>query len=337
MDRIIQYIRNNRFIQILLVLAIVIIAIFGIYRLNHIHMMNERQAAYEQLARDMQENRVELSAALEAPEGEERVPSEPEGASVEPDAAEEPAAADVIETFLEIEGYRERYGEYVLNGVPDFTLLQEMNQDIAAYLFLPDSVIDYPVLRSEDNTYYLDHNLDGSAGYPGCLYIENMNRPDFHDPVTVIYGHHLTTGGMFSELDKFLDAEYMENHRYYFLYLPDEIQIYEIVLAAKYSSQHLLVSRFYQAEDGLYHFNGFEGNEGKLIYDRIEAFGLEGNYVSEHAPAETDRMIYWSTCLPARNRRMIVGARQITAENIAQLSEMVVKCSNRIIGREEFQ
>lgn len=315
MSKIIQYIRNNRFIQALLFAALLAVAVFVIHRVSRVHKMNEQQAAYEQIAQEALDNRVGLS---QPPEESEPASEREE----EPQSEQEPVEIDVIEAFLEIGGYRERYGEYLLNGVPDFALLQEKNQDIAAYLLLPDSVIDYPVLQGDDNEYYLNHNLDGSSGYPGCLYIETMNDPAFHDPVTVIYGHHLTTGGMFSDLADFLDPEYMENHRYYFLYLPDEIQIYEVVLAARYSNQHLLVSRFNQTEDGLYHFNGFEGGEGREIYDRIQTLGLGGNFYSEHAPTETDRMIYWSTCFPARNRRMIVGARQITAENIGQLSGM---------------
>lgn len=224
---------------------------------------------------------------------------------------------DVIEEFLSIEGHRELYGE-CLTGLPDFSVLKQTNDDIVAYLYLPDSVIDYPVLQHEVNGYYLEHNLNGSKGYPGCLYIENMNRPDFEDPATVIYGHHLFTGGMFSDLEDFLDPAYLDGHRYYFLYLPDEVLIYEVVLAAKYSNEHLLVSCFTQTEENLYEFHGFEGGEGKLIYDRIEAFGLEGNFLLE--PEEEEQMIFWSTCLPARNRRIIIGARRITEENVRQLT-----------------
>lgn len=313
MSKVIQYIKKNRFIQALLFLTVLVVAVFTVHRVNRVRQLNEQQTAYEQMAQEAMDNRVELS---QPPKEPEQVPEQ------EQQSEQNPVEINVIEAFLEIGGYRERYGEYLLSGVPDFTLLQEKNQDIAAYLLLPDSVIDYPVLQGDDNEYYLNHNLDGSSGYPGCLYIETMNDPEFHDPVTVIYGHHLTTGGMFSDLEDFLDPEYMENHRYYFLYLPDEIQIYEVVLAAKFSNQHLLVSRFYQTQDGMYHFNGFEGGEGREIYDRIQTLGLGGNFYSQHAPAETDRMIYWSTCLPARNRRMIVGARQITAENIGELSEL---------------
>lgn len=288
-------------------------AYFAGYCIRRVHDYSQQQAMYQQMA---QEYRTTLSQNAAASQPQDETVSQPQ-----PQQEEAPdAEIDVIAQFLAIEGYRERYGA-CLTEIPDFAALKQINDDIVAYLYLPDSVIDYPVLQHEENGYYLDHNLNGSTGYPGCLYIENCNRPDFEDPATVIYGHHLFTGGMFSDLEEFFDPAYLDGHRFYFLYLPDEVRIYEVVLAAKYNNEHLLVSCFTQIEENLYEFHGFEGGEGKLIYDRIEALGLGGNFNSDHAPADADQMIFWSTCLPARNRRVIIGARRITAENIAQLTE----------------
>lgn len=313
MSKIIQFIKEHRFIQILLFLMAMTISYFAGYCTRRVCDYRQQQAIFQQMAQDyrvplLQETTVsqpQVGQTEEQTEGQDEKPQE---------------EIDVIAEFLAIDGHQELYGD-CLSEVPDFTALRQINEDIVAYLYLPDSVIDYPVLQHEKNGYYLDHNLNGSTGYPGCLYIENMNRPDFTDPAVVIYGHHLFTGGMFSDLENFLDPEYLDGHRFYFLYLPDEVRIYEVVLAAKYNNEHLLVSCYTQVEENLYEFHGFAGGEGKLIYDRIEALGLGGNFCSDHAPTETDHMIFWSTCLPARNRRMIVGARQITAENIGELAQ----------------
>lgn len=301
----IQYIKVHRFIQILLFLAALVASYFCGYCTRRAHDYRQQQEAYAQMAQAAQEYRVAL-------------PERETVSQFEPVPEEEPEEKiDVIAEFLAIEGHQELYGD-CLSGIPDFSVLRQTNDDIVAYLYLPDSVIDYPVLQHEENGYYLEHNLNGSRGYPGCLYIENMNRPDFEDPATVIYGHHLITGGMFSDLEDFLEPAYLDGHRYYFLYLPDEVRIYEVVLAAKYNNEHLLVSCFTQVEENLYEFHGFEGGEGKLIYDRIEALGLEGSFRLE--PEEEEQMIFWSTCLPARNRRIIIGARRITEANVRQLA-----------------
>lgn len=311
MSKVTQFFRSDRFLQFLLILSVLLVAGFIVYRINYVRSLSSQQDAYERMAQEALANRVDLNS----PSSESDQGSETEDPDVEPQQPE----IDVIAAFLEIEGNQEKYGEYLLNGVPDFSVLRATNPDIIAYLVLPDSVINYPVLQNADNSYYLDHNIDGSTGYPGCLYTETFNSPDFHDPATVIYGHHLTSGGMFSDIEDYLDPAYMNDHIYYFLYLPNEIQIYEVVMAAKFSNQHLLVNSFYLADDGLYHFNGFQGGEGKEIYDMVEAAGMEGNFRSQHAPTENDRMLFWATCFAARDRRMVVGARQITADNIDQL------------------
>ena len=68
-----------------------------------------------------------------------------------------------------------------------FEELQAVNPDIYAWITVPGTVIDYPILQhASDNTYYLMHNIDGSYGYPGCIYTENMNSKDFTDNNTVI-------------------------------------------------------------------------------------------------------------------------------------------------------
>lgn len=73
-----------------------------------------------------------------------------------------------------------------------FEELQAVNPDVYAWITVPGTDIDYPILQhASDNSYYLMHNIDGSYGYPGCIYTENMNSKDFTDNNTVIYGHNI--------------------------------------------------------------------------------------------------------------------------------------------------
>ena len=52
----------------------------------------------------------------------------------------------------------------------DFAALQEENSDVYAWIYVPGTNVDYPVLQHpEDDTYYLEHNMDGSKGLPGCI------------------------------------------------------------------------------------------------------------------------------------------------------------------------
>ena len=84
--------------------------------------------------------------------------------------------------------------------VYDFGQLHEQNEDIYAWIVVPGTQVDYPLLQSETDNYYLDYNLDHSKGYPGCIYTNQCNRKDFSDYNTVLYGHNMKNGSMFGSI-----------------------------------------------------------------------------------------------------------------------------------------
>lgn len=122
-------------------------------------------------------------------------------------------------------------------------LQTNVNRDIYAWIYIPDSMIDYPVLQHPtDNAYYLNYNLDGSKGYPGCIYTENYNEKDFSDPNTVLYGHNMKNGTMFAGLHKFEDSEYFEEHPYVYIYTAEKLYVYEIFAAYETNNEHILLN-----------------------------------------------------------------------------------------------
>ena len=124
-----------------------------------------------------------------------------------------------------------------------FEELQAVNPDVYAWITVPGTDIDYPILQhASDNSYYLMHNIDGSYGYPGCIYTENMNSKDFTDNNTVIYGHNMKNGSMFAQLHKFEDPDFFKENREVLIYLPDEVLHYTIFAAHIYDDRHLLYS-----------------------------------------------------------------------------------------------
>ena len=126
----------------------------------------------------------------------------------------------------------------------DFETLQdEVNADIYSWILIPDTPIDYPIVQHpEDNTFYLLHNLDGSSGYPGCIYTENYNSKDWDNVNTIIYGHNMKNGSMFAGLHEYEDETYYEEHPYIYIFSPDTIRIYEIFAAYKFSNLHLIAA-----------------------------------------------------------------------------------------------
>lgn len=158
---------------------------------------------------------------------------------------EEPAETDSTE---------EDTGKLIYNyDCPvDFEGMWETNEDVYAWITIPGTVIDYPILQhATDNTYYLNYNIDGSYGYPGCIYTENMNSKDFTDNNTVIYGHNMKNGTMFAGLHKYEDKAFFEENETIYIYTPEQELGYTIFAAYVYDDRHLLYS-FDFADESVY-------------------------------------------------------------------------------------
>lgn len=102
----------------------------------------------------------------------------------------------------------------------DFDRLREEYPGIAAWVYSPGTVIDYPVMQGEDNLYYLERLPDGTANRNGSVYIDYRNRADFSGRLTVLYGHHIRGGRMFSALSEYKKQEYYESHPEIYIYTP---------------------------------------------------------------------------------------------------------------------
>ncbi len=107
-----------------------------------------------------------------------------------------------------------------LENTIDFSALQEKNADIYAWIQIPGTLVDYPVLQhSTDRLYYLNHTIDGTAGLPGSIYSEAIHPKDFSAPMTVLYGHNMRNDTMFGSLHDYEDPDKLQMLRMYiFIY-----------------------------------------------------------------------------------------------------------------------
>lgn len=95
-----------------------------------------------------------------------------------------------------------------------FEELQEINPDVMGWLTVYGTNIDYPLVQSDDNNYYLNHSPKKQPEVSGSLYLDYRNDKQFKDFNTIIYGHHMAQHKMFGDLDKFLDEEFWNSHEY---------------------------------------------------------------------------------------------------------------------------
>lgn len=95
-----------------------------------------------------------------------------------------------------------------------FEELQEINPEVIGWLTIYDTNIDYPLVQSEDDFKYLNHNAKGEPEGSGALFLDSSNNPKFSDFNTLIYGHHMAHHEMFGDLDLFLDEDFWNDHEY---------------------------------------------------------------------------------------------------------------------------
>jgi sortase B len=100
-------------------------------------------------------------------------------------------------------------------------LHDSVNEDIIGWIYSPGTPIDYPVMRADDYSYFLSRLPDGTFNANGSIFLDFNHAPDFSDPLSVIYGHHMRSGAMFGTLNAYRQQSFFENHPVMFLYTPD--------------------------------------------------------------------------------------------------------------------
>lgn len=188
----------------------------------------------------------------------------------------------------------------------DFEQLKAQNPDIYAWITIPGTGIDYPVLQKRDakdpyDNYYLDHQVDLSEGFPGVIYSQPVNRRDFTDSVTVLYGHNLKKGGMFSDLHDFADKDFFAENSQVIVYTPEEILTYEIFAAVDFSDALLP-----------YEYDFTESAEVQRHLADVEK--CQGNFREETRPQEGSKILVLSTCYADREERRLLVEAVLTEE-----------------------
>ena len=93
----------------------------------------------------------------------------------------------------------------------DFTELQRQNSDTVAWIQVPNTNIDYPVVQTSNNTYYLNHAFDHAINDAGWIFSDFRNNLQYPNNNTVIYGHGRIEGTMFGSLKNILESSWYTN------------------------------------------------------------------------------------------------------------------------------
>jgi len=178
---------------------------------------------------------------------------------------------------------------------------KEVNEEIYAWIQIPNTKVNYPVLQSKiSNKYYLDRTEKRKKSLYGAIYTENYNTKTFNDYNTIIYGHNMTNETMFGNLRKYKERKFFDEHKTIYIYTPDKMLIYKILAAYTENDDHLMSA------------NDFNNEEGFQKYlDKINTQRKEDGVYDEHVKLTVnDRIITLSTCVGdgSTNKRFLVQA-----------------------------
>lgn len=106
----------------------------------------------------------------------------------------------------------------------DWDALKAINPDTVGWIYIPGTVVNYPIVQTTDDVKYLTHDFKGSEGWIatfGAIFLSADNSSDFTDPNNIIYGHHLNDGSMFACIADFGDAAQFNGHRAVYILTPE--------------------------------------------------------------------------------------------------------------------
>lgn len=173
------------------------------------------------------------------------------------------------------------------------SVYRERNEDYVAYLYIPDTEIEYPVVQ-RNNSHYLNHNFYGEKNAHGTIFLDESCSTE--DPVLLLHGHHMKDGTMFGSLKQYRDKEFRQAHSEIFLDMGEGFDAYEVFAILQID----LTKEDY-----------FAYEEIPKDADSLTAYlkQIRKHAVWYEQPGNEDKLLLLSTCAyGSEDERMVVAA-----------------------------
>ena len=189
--------------------------------------------------------------------------------------------------------------------LPEYEILYNKNKSLIGWIKIDDTIIDYPVMQTSNNEYYLDHNFEQGYDKNGSIFMDASC--DVLKPSTnlILYGHHMKSGAMFGGLDKYASEQYYKEHptfRFDTIYEKGMYQIAYVFRSQVYSEDEIIF-KYYQFIDA--------NSETEFNSNMIEMSKLS-LYDTGVTPVYGDELVTLSTCDRSQvneGRFVVVGVK----------------------------
>ncbi len=196
--------------------------------------------------------------------------------------------------------------EIVLPDVLDeYKTLYNKNKKLIGWLKIDDTIIDYPVMQTSNNDYYLDHNFNQEKDKNGSIFMDAECVAYPRSQNLILYGHHMKSGKMFGDLEKYAKESYYKEHSIIHFDTIYEKSVYQVmyVFRTKVLKENEIAFKYYQFIDAgsAEEFNSYMNEMAQMsLYDT----GLTAQY--------GDELLTLSTCDHSQtDGRFVVVAKRI--------------------------
>lgn len=192
--------------------------------------------------------------------------------------------------------FKEKIAEY------DFDKLKEINTDIVGYIEVDNTNISYPVVKSSDNSYYLNHSYKKEKNNIGSIFLDYRNDLDNLSKNNIIYGHGRLDNTMFGSLNNLLDSSNLDSKESYYITLstPNSIMTFKIF------------SVYTIPKEGYYIKTYFSSN--KYFKEFLETIMKRSIYNFNTDVNTNDKILTLSTCKDNFGKRVVVHAKLLKKE-----------------------
>lgn len=189
--------------------------------------------------------------------------------------------------------------------LPEYEILYDKNKKLIGWVKIADTNIDYPVMQTVDNEYYLTHDFNQNKDKNGCIFMDKDCDVIDRSTNLIIYGHHMKSGAMFGHLDKYTDESFFKEHQTFQFDTIYEKGTYQVVYVfqAKVLAEDEIAFKYYQFIDA---------NSEEEFNSNMAAMAAMSIYDTGVTPPYGSELVTLSTCdrtQGAEGRLVIVGMR----------------------------
>ncbi len=180
----------------------------------------------------------------------------------------------------------------------DFKALKEKNSDAVAWLKVNGTDVEFSVVKTTNNGYYLSRNFNKEYNLGGWIFADYRNKFDGTDRNIIVYGHNMRDGSMFGSLKDIIKKEWYdneENHKVIFITEQEKVA-YEV-----FSVYQI------EAEDYYIQTNFKNNTEFKKFADTLKQRSVKDFNVEI---SETDSILTLSTCANNNEYRIVLHAKK---------------------------